>query len=65
MVDDSDLDSVSDKLRLISISDREEEDKNPQVFDFEKSDEEFARMLQVLSRTLLTFWIYLFFLTTY
>ncbi|KAK1400904.1 Peptide-N(4)-(N-acetyl-beta-glucosaminyl)asparagine amidase [Heracleum sosnowskyi] len=45
VVGDSDLDLVSDKLRLVSISD-EEEKKDKQVVDFEKSDEEFARMLQ-------------------
>lgn len=45
VVGDSDLDLVSDKLRMVSISD-EEEEKERQVVDFEKSDEELARLLQ-------------------
>lgn len=45
MVGDSDLDLVSEKLKLVSISD--EEEKEREVVGFEKSDEEFARSLQV------------------
>lgn len=45
MVGDSDLDLVSEKLRLVSISDVEEKER--EVVDLEKSDEEFARLLQV------------------
>lgn len=50
MLDDSDLDLISDKLQLASIDDSKEpkEMENPAV-DFEKSDEELARMLQVLA----------------
>lgn len=47
VLDDSDLDLISDKLQLASIDDSKEpkEMENPAV-DFEKSDEELARMLQ-------------------
>ncbi|XP_075475439.1 peptide-N(4)-(N-acetyl-beta-glucosaminyl)asparagine amidase isoform X2 [Primulina tabacum] len=47
VLDDSDLDMISDKLRLASVDDSKEtkEMEKPAV-DFEKSDEELARMLQ-------------------
>lgn len=49
MSDDSDLELISNKLRLISI---DEDEKSKQVEtsvpDVMSSDEEFARMLQVL-----------------
>lgn len=45
--DDSDLESISHKLRLLSIDEIEKEETEA---DFAKSDEEFARLLQVLSK---------------
>ena len=52
MIEDSDLVSVSEKLRLISIDSGVESssgDGNAHVNeDFLRSDEEFARMLQVI-----------------
>lgn len=45
LLDDSDLASISNKLRLVSIDDGEEEKP---VAEVANSDEELARMLQVL-----------------
>lgn len=45
---DSDLDSVCDKLRLVSVDDEpKKQQADDGVVDFSQSDEELARMLQV------------------
>ena len=50
MVDDgTDLETVSERLRLLAIGE-EEEDAAAAARAQEKSDEEFARMLQVQNR---------------
>ncbi|CAK9170256.1 unnamed protein product, partial [Ilex paraguariensis] len=49
--DDSDLITISNKLRLVSLNGEgkeEEKRKEGKNSELEKSDEEFARMLQVL-----------------
>lgn len=48
--DDSDLSTISDKLKLVSIDEEtKEEEKGKAEDEFAKSDEELARMLQVYS----------------
>lgn len=44
VTDESDLESITDKLRLVSI---QEEGEKARAAEVEKSDEELARMLQV------------------
>lgn len=47
ITESSDLESISDKLRLVSIGEEPTEDKKEESLDqFEKSDEELARILQ-------------------
>lgn len=47
LLEDSDLASVSDELRVVSIHDEGSEGVTSAVADFAKSDEELARLLQV------------------
>ncbi|KAJ1290980.1 hypothetical protein BS78_02G284000 [Paspalum vaginatum] len=51
--DDTDLEAVSERLRLVSVEEEEEEDDAAAAKAQEKSDEELARMLQAEEEALL------------
>ncbi|KAL0413246.1 UNVERIFIED_CONTAM: Peptide-N(4)-(N-acetyl-beta-glucosaminyl)asparagine amidase [Sesamum radiatum] len=55
LLDDSDLNLISEKLRVVSINEDEKaKEMEKTTADFMTSDEELARILQVLSRRVIT-----------